>query len=217
MLPKRFDKTCLWRQCDKLSIQLYPKIQFLDRVAIYYFSVCPPTYSTIPTHSAFCKQQPKSGVDPTGTFCRAWDGWLQPPLSLTLFRNCMLFEMNNLCIFLDWTPAGDEIFKSFANLVHRGANFKIAKLFSLFPVIFKVRNCYSPMICERFNRVHIEMPVLESVLKSPTSPFTILELQNPSDDVPELHKISRSPDLEALKLWKCSSGQTGWTYPAIKY
>ena len=34
----------------------------------------------------------------------------------------------------------------------------------------------------------------------PTNPFTILELQNPSHDIPELHKIRRSPDREALKL-----------------
>ena len=40
----------------------------------------------------------------------------------------------------------------------------------------------------------------------PTSPFTILKLQNPWLDVPELHKIRRSPDLDALKLWKGSSG-----------
>ena len=40
----------------------------------------------------------------------------------------------------------------------------------------------------------------------PTNPFTILELQNPSHDIPELHKIRWSPDLEALKLWKGSSG-----------
>ena len=39
----------------------------------------------------------------------------------------------------------------------------------------------------------------------PTSPFIILELQNPSHDISELHTIHRSPDLEALKLWKGSS------------
>ena len=44
---------------------------------------------------------------------------------------------------------------------------------------------------------------------NPTNPFTILELQNPSPDVSELHKIRRSPDREALKLWKVSSGRQG--------
>ena len=44
---------------------------------------------------------------------------------------------------------------------------------------------------------------------SPTSPFTILELQNPSHGVRERHKIRRSPDLEALKLRK---GSLGWSH-----
>ena len=34
----------------------------------------------------------------------------------------------------------------------------------------------------------------------PHEPFHNLELQKPSPDVPELHKIRRSPDHEALKL-----------------
>ena len=42
----------------------------------------------------------------------------------------------------------------------------------------------------------------------PTNPFTILELQNPWHDVPQLHKMRRSPDLQALKLWKGSSGSS---------
>ena len=41
---------------------------------------------------------------------------------------------------------------------------------------------------------------------SPTDPFTILMLQNPSHDVPELHKFHQSLDLEALKLGKCRQG-----------
>ena len=45
-----------------------------------------------------------------------------------------------------------------------------------------------------------------SLSDSPTNPFKILELPNPSHDVPELHRIRRSPDLEAPKLWKGSSG-----------
>ena len=36
----------------------------------------------------------------------------------------------------------------------------------------------------------------------PTDPFTTLEPQNPSHDVPEPHQIRRSPGLEALKLRK---------------
>ena len=44
------------------------------------------------------------------------------------------------------------------------------------------------------------------VLSYPTNPFTILELLHPSHDVSELHKIRRSPDLEALQLWKSTSG-----------
>ena len=42
--------------------------------------------------------------------------------------------------------------------------------------------------------------------------FTTFELRNPSQDVPELSKLGRSPDLKALKLWKgrpgdCKSSQ----------
>ena len=44
----------------------------------------------------------------------------------------------------------------------------------------------------------------------PTNPFTILELQNASQDVPALHKFCRSPVREALKLWKCLSGCLQW-------
>ena len=40
----------------------------------------------------------------------------------------------------------------------------------------------------------------------PTDPFTNLELQNPSYDVPELHKTRRSSNSEALKLWKAGRG-----------
>ena len=44
----------------------------------------------------------------------------------------------------------------------------------------------------------------------PTSPFPILELWNPSYNDSELHKIYRSTDFEALKLWKGSSGVLAW-------
>ena len=40
----------------------------------------------------------------------------------------------------------------------------------------------------------------------PTDPFTTSVLQTPRHDVSEIHKIRRSPDLEALKLWKDQSG-----------
>ena len=42
----------------------------------------------------------------------------------------------------------------------------------------------------------------------PTDPFTTLELKNPLNDVLELHKIRRSPDLWALKFRKVRSGCT---------
>ena len=41
----------------------------------------------------------------------------------------------------------------------------------------------------------------------PTNPFTILKFPNPSQDVSELHKIRKSPDFEALNLWKGWSGR----------
>ena len=44
-------------------------------------------------------------------------------------------------------------------------------------------------------------------LDFPTDTSTTLELQNPSLDVSDLHKIFRSPDLEALKLEKGRSGR----------
>ena len=40
----------------------------------------------------------------------------------------------------------------------------------------------------------------------PTRLFTILELYNPSHEVPEVNKVRRSTDLEALVLGKGSSG-----------
>ena len=45
--------------------------------------------------------------------------------------------------------------------------------------------------------------VSEKAEFSPTDPFTTLELQNPSHDVPE---IRRSPDVEVQKLRKGRSG-----------
>ena len=58
-----------------------------------------------------------------------------------------------------------------------------------------------------FGRDVLHFPGFPPAPPFPTNPFfTILELQNPSNDVPELHKIRWSPDLEALKLWKVSSG-----------
>ena len=53
---------------------------------------------------------------------------------------------------------------------------------------------------------HVFLPAfgcwIESSYTRPTDPFTILELQNPSYGVPELHKMIQSPDREALKLSK---------------
>ena len=40
----------------------------------------------------------------------------------------------------------------------------------------------------------------------PTNPFPTFEPQNPSHDVLKLHKIRRSTDFAALKLWKGPSG-----------
>ena len=42
--------------------------------------------------------------------------------------------------------------------------------------------------------------------KYPTDPLTILKLQNPLHDVPELHKILRTTDVEAPKVRKGRSG-----------
>ena len=42
--------------------------------------------------------------------------------------------------------------------------------------------------------------------RCPTSPFTIVELKNPSYDVPELHRIRRSTDSENWWLREDSSG-----------
>ena len=39
-----------------------------------------------------------------------------------------------------------------------------------------------------------------------TENFTAMEPQNPPFDVPELFKVCRSPDLEALEFWKFQSG-----------
>ena len=49
--------------------------------------------------------------------------------------------------------------------------------------------------------------------KVPTDSFTILEPLNLQNDVPVQHKIRRSYDFKALKLWKGRSGKkhdTGW-------
>ena len=43
---------------------------------------------------------------------------------------------------------------------------------------------------------------------NPAGPFATFKLQNPSRDVPELHKICRSPDLNASKLRKGRPGST---------
>ena len=49
---------------------------------------------------------------------------------------------------------------------------------------------------------HREPPglICGNVKYAPADPFTTSELQNPLHDVPELNKIRRSPESEALKL-----------------
>ena len=41
----------------------------------------------------------------------------------------------------------------------------------------------------------------------PTDPFTNLKPKNPSNDVPKIRKILRSPDFEALKFGKARRGE----------
>ena len=64
------------------------------------------------------------------------------------------------------------------------AEMTLGRVFSSYSFYF---TC-CPLACARFG------------LCGPTDPFTVLELQNPSQDVPELHKIIRSPECKALKL-----------------
>ena len=52
----------------------------------------------------------------------------------------------------------------------------------------------------------VQMMLKGSFGPRPTDPFTILELQNPSYDAPELHEIRWSPDCKTLKLWKGRAG-----------
>ena len=40
------------------------------------------------------------------------------------------------------------------------------------------------------------------VTNDQSDPLTVLELENPLNDVRKLHKIRRSTDFEALKWWK---------------
>ena len=44
------------------------------------------------------------------------------------------------------------------------------------------------------------------LVSHPTARFSTFQLNNPSQDVSELYKIRRSPDLETLTLWKDLSG-----------
>ena len=53
---------------------------------------------------------------------------------------------------------------------------------------------------------------LSHLCSCPTETFTNQELQNPTHDVAVLNKTRRSPDLEALKLWKGRSGPTAYTH-----
>ena len=51
----------------------------------------------------------------------------------------------------------------------------------------------------------------------PTNPFTISELQNPSHDVPELHKFPDLLFVWFLILWKGSSGCGGFSYEQSRH
>ena len=59
----------------------------------------------------------------------------------------------------------------------------------------------------KYDRKSSDIDVVHSK-RYPTSPFTILGLQIPSNDVSELHNFCRSPYCEALELWKGRSGRT---------
>ena len=52
---------------------------------------------------------------------------------------------------------------------------------------------------------------------NPASSSAILELLNPSHDVPDLHEIRRYPDFEALRLGEGSSGTNGFALVERSY
>ena len=67
------------------------------------------------------------------------------------------------------------------------------------------RRIFRLQICGRVGQVSqlvgsFDWAVEHNLTTYPTYSFTILELQNPLHDVPEVHEIHQSPDREALKL-----------------
>ena len=67
--------------------------------------------------------------------------------------------------------------------------------------------CTKCLLIESMDRcLHHENIYYIDLIENLTSPFAILEIYNPSHDVPEVHKIRRSTDFKALKLLKRSSG-----------
>ena len=76
----------------------------------------------------------------------------------------------------------------------------------------------SPYLMDRTKREIGKMNVRAGseykLVSSPIIPSTSLELLNPSHDVSELHKISRSPDFNAKKLGNGRSGHDCTYSPA---
>ena len=67
--------------------------------------------------------------------------------------------------------------------------------------------CNHPWNCFLSNLEKSDLVEMELYTAYPTDRFTIFYPQNPSHDVPELHKKHRSPDCEALNLRKDRSGR----------
>ena len=77
-----------------------------------------------------------------------------------------------------------------------------------------VKNCYG-QICAHKMVSHYSVKFQNFVLYD--MPSRVLKLPNPSHDIPELHTISRSPDLEALKFVKGPVGLEGIHYFIFEY
>ena len=72
----------------------------------------------------------------------------------------------------------------------------------MFPIF---ETSYNPLI-DTIYLVRKRRSLKFVAMKYPTGNFPILELYNPSHDIPELHKIRRSADFEVLQLVKDWSG-----------
>lgn len=86
---------------------------------------------------------------------------------------------------------------------------------SLFLIIqisfFSVPRCKQVKVCNEYQgleggRRHCGRVIPSSLTTMKNSRPATFELQNPSRGVPEQHRTSQSPDLEALKFWKSRSG-----------